>query len=75
MTVEILSYLGVKELCIELQSELTEDAFLEVLTRHGLSKRHYEDIRRNLYRAYSTGALHLIVLQGKFSEFLLVFIL
>lgn len=53
-----------EKLEISLQPNLNENDFYEVLTENEITDE-YEDVRKNLYDAYLTGKLNLIVLQGQ----------
>ena len=53
-----------EKLEISLQPNLNENDFYEVLTENEITDE-YEDVRKNLYDAYLTGKLNLIVLQDQ----------
>ena len=61
---ELLRELCQQELVIPLDSEMTESQFMDVMSQNGINT-HQEDIRRNLYEAYSTGHLRTVIIQSK----------
>ena len=61
---ELLRGLFQHKLVIPLESDMTESQFMDLMSRSGINS-HQEDIRKNLFEAYSSGHLKTVIIQGK----------
>ena len=59
----MLSQIRKYKLEIPLRDGLSKDDFMREISRHGITVFHF-NIQHNLFQAYETGRLKLIVIQG-----------